>query len=242
MTRTATATASTRHSSSAQSVKAKAIRKPASKKAAKSPEAPATPRTQLARRAEAEARLLSTARRLIARRGWEGTTLADVGEEAGYSRGLAAHYFGSKAGLLRAITEQINNSMMQEVLDAPAAKAGLGAILAFVGVYLGRKDPTWTNTRSLLNLMTHALLEGSEHADLMVNFNMSMFKYVEDNIRAGIAKGEIDAGVSPSIGAEFVIGTLRGTMLQRLVKGGDIQAGTLSKHIQSLIKRSLRAS
>ena len=66
------------------------------------------------RRDEAEARLLTTARRLIARLGWAGTTLADAGEAAGYSRGLAGHYFGSKAGLLRAITGQINNNMMAE--------------------------------------------------------------------------------------------------------------------------------
>jgi AcrR family transcriptional regulator len=199
------------------------------------------PRTQVERRTEAEARLLATARQLIARRGWAGTTLADVGEAAGYSRGLAGHYFGSKAGLLRAITEQINNSMMEEVRKAPPAQAGLGAILAFVGVYLGRKDPEWTNTRSLLNLMTHALLEGSEHADLMVNFNVSMFKYVEDNIRAGIQRGEIDKSISPPVAAEFVIGTLRGMMLQRLVKGGDVQATSLRKHVQVLIERALRA-
>lgn len=199
------------------------------------------PRTQVERRAEAEARLLATARRLIARRGWAGTTLADVGEAAGYSRGLAGHYFGSKAGLLRAITEQINNNMMEEVRKAPPAEPGLEAILAFVGVYLGRKDPEWTNTRSLLNLMTHALLEGSEHADLMVNFNASMFKYVEDNIRIGIQRGEIDKSISPPIAAEFVIGTLRGMMLQRLVKGSDVQAAVLKKQIQVIVERALRA-
>lgn len=205
------------------------------------PDTKAAPRTQVERRAEAEAKLLATARQLIARRGWAGTTLADVGEAAGYSRGLAGHYFGSKAGLLRAITEQINNSMMEEVRKAPPSEAGLDAILAFIGVYLGRKDKEWTNTRSLLNLMTHALLEGSEHADLMVNFNASMFKYIEDNIRAGIAKGEIDKSISPPVAAEFVIGMLRGMMLQRLVKGGDVQAATLRKHLQVFIERALKA-
>ena len=199
------------------------------------------PRTQLERRAQAEARLLATARQLIARRGWAGTTLADVGEAAGYSRGLAGHYFGSKAGLLRAITAQLNNSMMEEVRKAPATEPGLDAILAFVGVYLGRKDKEWTNTRSLLNLMTHALLEGSEHADLMVSFNVATFRYIEDNIRAGIARGEIDKIVSPAVGAEFVIGALRGMMLQRLVKGGDVQAAALRKHIQAFIERAFRA-
>lgn len=199
------------------------------------------PRTQQERRSEAETRLLATARRLIARRGWAGTTLADVGEAAGYSRGLAGHYFGSKAGLLRAITQQINNSLMAEIQKAPPPQTGLDAILSFITVYLGRKDPKWTNTRSLLNLMTEALLEGSENTDLMVNFNASMFRYLENNIRIGIERGEIDKSVSPGIGAEFIVGTLRGMMLQRLVKGSDVGAATLRKHLLVLVERALRA-
>jgi len=59
-------------------------------------------RTQAARREEAERRLLEAALGVVARRGSVRMTLAEVGEAAGYSRGLPAHRFGSKAGLLRA--------------------------------------------------------------------------------------------------------------------------------------------
>ena len=41
--------------------------------------------------------------------------------------------------------------------------------------------------------------------------------------------------------AEFILGALRGMMLQRLVKGGDVQATTLRKHIQVFVERALRA-
>ena len=200
------------------------------------------PRTQLERRSEAEARLLATARELVARRGWAGTTLAEVGEAAGYSRGLAGHYFGSKTGLLRAITLQINNTLMEELEKAPPAEAGLEAILSFISVYLGRRDPTWTNTRTLLLLMTEALLEGSENADQMVIFNASMFHHLEKNIRAGIEKGEIDKSVSPPLGAEFVVGTLRGMMLQRLVRGGDVGALAMRKHLVAMVRRAFAPS
>ena len=196
------------------------------------------PRTQLERRSEAEARLLATARELVARRGWAGTTLAEVGEAAGYSRGLAGHYFGSKTGLLRAITLQINNTLMEELEKVPSPDAGLEAILSFISVYLGRRDPTWTNTRTLLLLLTEALLEGSENADQMVIFNASMFQYLEKNIRIGIEKGEIDKSVSAPLGAEFVVGTLRGMMLQRLVRGGDVGALAMRKHLVAMVRRA----
>ena len=113
---------------------------------------------------------------------------------------------------------------MEQIEAAPPARPGLAAIMSFISVYLGRTDPKWTNTRTLLLLLTEALLEGSENADQMVNFNASMFSYLEENIRVGIRNGEIDKSVSPAVGAEFIVGTLRGMMLQRLVKGGAVGA------------------
>ena len=196
-------------------------------------------RTQFERRSEAEAALLATARQIVARKGWAGTTLAEVGEAAGYSRGLAGHYFGNKAGLLRAITLQINNSLMAELKMAPSAPPGLQAILSFISVYLGRRDSKWTNTRTLLLLLTEALLDGSENADQMVNFNASMFAYLEDNVRAGIRKGEIDRSVSAAVAAEFIVGMLRGMMLQKLVRAGEIDTGPMRRQILAMVARAL---
>lgn len=198
-----------------------------------------TPRTQVERRAEAEVRLLETARVLIARRGWTGTTLAEVGEAAGYSRGLAGHYFGTKTGLLRAITQQINNAFFAELRKAQSVKPGLDAVISFVSVYLGRKDPEWTNTRALLLLMSQALLDDSENADQMVDYNTSVLKYLQENISAGIAQGEIDKSVSPAVASEFVLGALRGMMLQRLLHGGDVGAMAIRKHVLTLVQRAL---
>ena len=44
-------------------------------------------------------RMLEAAVQLICDRGPDRTTLKDVGEKAGYSRGLAGYRFGSKPGL-----------------------------------------------------------------------------------------------------------------------------------------------
>lgn len=197
------------------------------------------PRTQVERRTEAETRLLATARELIARRGWTGTTLAEVGEAAGYSRGLAGHYFGSKTGLLRAITTQINNSFFGELEKAAPVAPGLDAIVSFVSVYFGRSDPEWINTRALLLLMTEALLDDSENSDQLVKYNSAVLQYLEENIRKGIANREIDKSIAPGVGAEFILGALRGMMLQRLVHGGEIGALAIRKHVLTLVRRAL---
>ena len=63
-------------------------------------------RTHAERREEAERSMLDAAVRIVAEHGLEYLTLAECGEAAGYSRGLAAHYFGSKDALIAALVQR----------------------------------------------------------------------------------------------------------------------------------------
>ncbi len=111
-----------------------------------------------------------------------------------------------------------------------------------MSVYLGRTDPEWTNTRALLQLMTEALMDGSENSDQMVTYNTSVLKYLHDNIRIGMANGDIDKSVSPAVAAEFLLGALRGMMLQRLLHEGDVGVLGIRKHVVNLVRRSLASA
>lgn len=198
----------------------------------------AAPRTQVQRRSESERRLVASALKVLARKGWVGMTLAEVGESAGVSRGLASHHFGNKTGLLRAITLQISDSFEAAMQASPPASEGLEAVLNFVSVYLGRKDRTWTNTRSTLLLLAEALVEGSENAQVLAGYIKRLFDYLEENIRIGIEAGEIHPGISPQLGAETVIGMLRGVMLQRLVEGRRRDMTDMRDHLLHIVRRA----
>ena len=56
--------------------------------------------TQAERTALSDSRMFEAAISLINERGTQKTTLKDIGEIAGYSRGLANYRFGSKDGLM----------------------------------------------------------------------------------------------------------------------------------------------
>jgi len=88
-------------------------------------------RTQSDRREVAEGALLQAALSLIASRGVKGTTLAEVGEAAGYSRGIAAHYFKTKDGLPAGYRE-IRSRAYASLLAAKKAKPGLETIVQIV--------------------------------------------------------------------------------------------------------------
>ena len=92
-------------------------------------------RTQTERREEAERRLLAAALEIVARRGSVRMTRAEVGEAAGYSRGLPAHRFGSKAGLVHALAGYIGERFGQQRERGPKPEPGLAAILGNIHFY-----------------------------------------------------------------------------------------------------------
>ncbi|HXY28870.1 MAG TPA: helix-turn-helix domain-containing protein, partial [Acidimicrobiales bacterium] len=56
--------------------------------------------SQAERRSRSEDALLDAAAELIAERGIQGASLANIGSRAGLSRGLPNHHFGSKDALV----------------------------------------------------------------------------------------------------------------------------------------------
>ena len=166
-----------------------------------------TRRTQVERRAEAEQRLLIAARQIVARKGWVGMTLSEVGEEAGFSRGLATHHFGNKAGLLRALAGFVNSSFMHLVeAESSRWRPGIDALKGFVSIYLGRNDGDWINTRALLALMAEAVTQDSDIAQILAEYNRSVQQHLAHYISEGIASGEIRAQVDPMAGAMLILG------------------------------------
>lgn len=216
-------------------------RTPAKRKSPGGARPAAAPRTQAQRRSESKQRLADGALKVLARKGWVGMTLANVGEAAGVSRGLASHHFGNKAGVLRAVTLKISDSIDDAMRALPPERPGLEAVLNFVTVFLGRKDPHWTTTRTMLLLMAEALIEGSENSAVMGGYMKRMFDYLAANIRIGIEAGAIDPDINPRLGAETVIGMLRGVMLQRLVEGRRLDMSAMREHMLHMVRRALAA-
>ena len=64
-------------------------------------------RTQAERRAETERRLLEAAMDLVAAGGVGAVDARPVGAEAGYSRGIVNHHFGSRQALLDALARDV---------------------------------------------------------------------------------------------------------------------------------------
>ena len=77
--------------------------------------APTRPRDKERNPARTRQLILAAAERLFAERGFEATSLADVGKAAGVSRATPGYFFGSKAELHRAVLERCFEEVREAV-------------------------------------------------------------------------------------------------------------------------------
>ena len=94
-------------------------------------------RTHAERRREAETRIVQAAFEIVARRGVDQLTLAEAGEDAGYSRALPAHYFENREALLAAVAEHAVKTYRRRLSERNVpTDDGVDALLATIAFYL----------------------------------------------------------------------------------------------------------
>lgn len=87
-------------------------------------------RRQAERTALSDRRLIEAAIDLLVKHGVDGTTLQAVGEQAGYSRALATHRFGSKVGLFARVMKVASEDWVARMHAAVGGKIGVEALCA----------------------------------------------------------------------------------------------------------------
>lgn len=178
------------------------------------------PRTQVERRAEAEEALLEAAAELFAERGITQTSLAQIGERAGYSRGLANHHFGSKDALIERLAERSRarfRQMLEDRLrDDDSANTGRAAVLAIVDVYLTAFEAPKSTAHALLvmwgaNFPRDISVKGTIRSDHLSRRNLARW------VRQGQEDGSITSDVDPEALGAALLGLVRGVSAQLLV-------------------------
>lgn len=195
-------------------------------------------KTQEERRSEAEAKLLEAAREIVARKGWVGMTLGDVGIAAGYSRGIATHYFGSKTEVLRSLSTKIGQNFMEGFMATPR-RPGFNTIVDFITFCLCRAPDTgWTNTRALLILMAEGTTDDSGVGANLAQHNLVVIAFLAEHFAHAASANEIWTDVAPNEAAIALLGTVRGILLQKLLKDSAIDLDRVNRAVLITIIRA----
>jgi AcrR family transcriptional regulator len=195
--------------------------------------------TQAERRALSEQRLLEAAIRLIAEQGCSRTTLAQIGEHAGYSRGLVTERFGSKQGLVEILARKIQERFAFEALGpALEGRTGLQAVLIGADTYLDALERGSETVRAYYVLMAESIGLVPEVRPTFARANREFRAVVEGWIRDGVESGEIRDDVQAGAHAVSLVGTLRGIALQWLVDPEGIASAFLRSELRDSLEKA----
>ncbi len=201
-----------------------------------------TRRTQAERSALSESRMLRAAIRLIAKQGYSKTTLAQIGEASGYSRGLASHRFGSKEGLLQALVAGSAGRFFEDqVLPAIKGHAGLEALSVMVDTYLNELVVREERLRAIYVLMGEALGPVPEIRDVFVKLNNAFRDSARASIEEGIKDGELRADLDPVVESALFVGMLRGVAMQWVTEPGCFDLAAVRASLHDSLARHLAA-
>ena len=158
---------------------------------------------------ETRERLLRAAADVFARRGYDGTRVADIAATAEVSGGALYAHFGSKAELLVAALRAHGPRLLAEVLAADPGRPITDLLLL-----VGQRLPRRRDARGYL--IVEALVAARRDEDVarpMRDYVGERGDWLAELVRIAQADGELDLSVSPNALAHFCLLMAMGSAL-----------------------------
>ena len=196
--------------------------------------------TRADRSALSERRTLEAAVGLMGERGYEKTTLAAIGEAAGYSRGLATHHFGSKADLFARVIRWISDKMRRQLEPALQGRSGADALLAFADAHRRFAEENPLMTRALYVLWFQSLICDSPTREAAIEDLLGHRDRIRRIIEQGIREGTVRSDADPSAEAIQFCGALFGLGLQWLIDPASFPNEDMHRRFKERLAATLR--
>jgi AcrR family transcriptional regulator len=201
----------------------------------------ANSRTHAERRLEAETRIVQAAFDIVARRGVDQLTLAEAGEEAGYSRALPAHYFETREALLAAVAEHAVANYRKRLIERTVpTDDGIRSLLASIAFYID-DSRGWPKKLRAFHEVMNAGLRWPAIAAVVARLNQEWIDRIAAQLRSAQAKGDIRADLDAVAEAVAVSGAMRGIMAQWLIAPDSIDLDAVRDAYITGLRRSWKA-
>jgi TetR/AcrR family fatty acid metabolism transcriptional regulator len=157
------------------------------------------------RSAHTRERILAAATRVFARRGFHGSRVSDIAEEAGMAYGLVYHHFRNKEEILAAIYAEKWGEYIAYLIELsrrPLSFAERMARLVHFWLRIFRQDP---------DLMTVIINEITRSYEFMESHDiatvLAAFDAIQVIVDEGVRSGEVRSGVDARLATYMVLGT-----------------------------------
>lgn len=199
--------------------------------------------TQAERTDRSDALMLACAIELVVERGPALTTLKDVGERAGFSRGLAGQRFGSKDGLFEFMVRSIGEAWLIELTRATEGLIGQRAIDRALDEHLRFCVEAPDQFLAFYRLWFEAIGEQSSVRSVVSNIHERRRRDIARWIAAGKQAGEIADSVSSAAVAGQFTASVIGIVYYWLQHPDDIdEVAALHTNLKTTIRNLLSVS
>lgn len=181
--------------------------------------------------------LLEAACEIVANEGMNALTLANVGERAGYSRGLVTARFGSKDGLIQAMVERLTAGWSESHVG-PRIKdlSGLDSVLEHLREMRDQTAKLPSRVLALQVLLFDALNPASPARPPCTEYDLSLTNAFERGVRAGIVDGTIRADADPRREAAWLLEGIRGIGFHWLLTPDSYDAVAALDHLIGVVE------
>ena len=194
--------------------------------------------TQQERVAESSRRLLEAAIEVVAEKGYERATAAEISERAGYSAPMVRTRYGSKQGLL----DSILHSVYDPWLLAPADDALDG--LQQVNAHLTRLEQVGEDQPELMRfflvLSFECVTAARELKPWIQSFLTRYTASLESMLRKGQADGSVDVAIDPAAEAQNIVSDGIGLAYIGLIASDNADFVTNMRHRRGALTERLR--
>ena len=172
---------------------------------------PVKRRTQSERIAQSEHQILHAAVTIIAQKGPTDWTLAEVGRNAGYTGGLVSHRFGSKNGLLLAVTDRIVELFIEKSVEEQLkGKSSSGFLVSFFELYIQQLKEGDDLFIAFHRLMAESQSTLPQLRPAFEKINKRLHGSFANTIREGQENGSLKSELNPDFEAYSFVALFRG--------------------------------
>jgi len=184
--------------------------------------------------------ILDAAVRVFARKGYHGSRVGDIAEEAGVAHGLLYHYFRSKDEVLATVFRENWGELLARFRAVEAAGEPADEKLRAIAKIFLR---TWRNDPALVTVMVREVAR-SPHLGDQVEEIREGFAVIERIVREGQASGLFRDDLDPRFASWVVYGGLEeiltGWVLGQLPDGEE-EAARAERTIVDIVVGGLRS-
>jgi AcrR family transcriptional regulator len=178
-------------------------------------------RTQAERRARSESRMMRAATELIARHGSAGVSMARIGIEAGYSRGLPADRYGSKSNLLEAVIDSSDAWFKRRLHARLEGLSGLESLRERVRTHLETVQESRVPTVALFLLIIDSAATLPELRPRVQRLNASWHDGILADLEAARQAGHLPDTMDLERHATLILSAMHGVAVQSMIGMGD---------------------